>query len=125
MLKKLVEVFSNKKPETAREFAGFPIRMEEREISAVQDDRIMADGRPAYAWWNEIQMLRQREPELQRRETVLRGKTILLRIAEWAATQDILTGDTLLRIKQSPITSSDPALELLEHPEKYVSVEKR
>lgn len=122
MLKKFVEILSTKKPKTAREFVGYPVRMEEREIGPVEDDRIMADGRPAYAWWNEIQMLRAREPELQRREMELRQKTIVLRIAEWAMSQDMLTCETLLRIKRLPLMSSDPALELLQHPEKYVSV---
>jgi hypothetical protein len=121
-LRKFVEIFSNKQPTTARELMGFPIRLEEREISAVEDDRIMADGRPAYAWWNEIQMLRQREPEIQRREMALREKMIVLHIAEWAMVKDFLTGDTLLRIKQLPLMAKDPALELLEHPEKYVTV---
>lgn len=119
-MKKLMEIFSTKQPRTAREFAGFPIRYEEREISPTEDDRIMADGRPVYAWWNEIQSLRQREPELRQREKDLQGKMILLRIAEWAYSRDMLTGDTLLRIKQVSLMNSDPVSELLNHPEKYV-----
>lgn len=122
MLKKFVEKFSTRQPRMAREFAGFPIRLEEKVISPVEDDRIMADGRPAYAWWNEIRMLRQREPELQKRETALCEKTIVLRIAEWATAKDMLSGDTILRIRQLPLMERNPVLELLEHPEKYVSV---
>lgn len=119
-LKKFIEKFSTRQPRTAREFMGFPVRMEEKEITPVEDDRIMCDGRPAYAWWNEIQMLRQREPELQRKEMQMREQMVVLRIAEWATTQDILSDDTILRIKRVPISHKDPTLELLEHPEKYV-----
>jgi len=124
MIKKFVEIFSNRTPRTAREFAGFPIRLEQKEIGPIEDDRIMADGRPAYAWWNEIQMLRQREPDLQKKELAMREQMIVLRIAGWAASRGMLTCDTLLRIKLLPITAKDPQLELLEHPEKYVTVER-
>jgi hypothetical protein len=121
-LRRLVEVFSGKKPTTAREFVGFPIQLEERYITPVEDDRIMADGRPAYAWWNEIQMLRQRESELHKRDMDTRKRIIALRIAEWAVERDILTDDTLIRIKRLPLTAKDPLLDLMEHPEKYVTV---
>ena len=124
MLKELTEVFSIIAPRTARHFVGYPIHVERKEISAVEDDRIMADGRPAYAWWNEIQILRRREPELQRKEIALQEKIIVLRIAEWAVKEDMLqTGDTFLRIRQRPLTVSEPALELLQHPERYITLE--
>lgn len=38
---------------------------------AAQDHRIMADGRPAWAWWKELQLLRK---ERQEREKVNNGK---------------------------------------------------
>ena len=102
---------------SAREFAGHPMH----------DDRIMSDGRPAHAWQCELEMLREREPELQRREKELMDRFSVLRIAEWAYQRDILQPwDTLLvlRIKPPAITTKgDPLRELLEHPEKYISVE--
>lgn len=124
-MKKLMEVISSKLPKTAREFMGFPIHLEEREIHPVEDDRIMCDGRPAYAWWNEIQMLRSREPELQKQEMAFREKAILLRITDWCYSRDMLSNDTFLRIRQTPLTALDPIAELLNNPEKYITVEKR
>lgn len=121
-MKKFMEIFSSKPPKTAREFAGLPIRFEEREVTPTEDERIMFDGRPAYAWWNEIQMLRDREPQLREREQRLKELTIVLRIAEWAMQRNIVTDDVLLRIKLLPLAHGDPIAELLNHPEKYVSV---
>lgn len=95
-------------------------------IAAIQDDRIMADGRPAFAWWNEIQMLRQREPAIQKREMALAEKFTVLRIAEWAI-MPLMTidgnDDLIIRVRRSPlILSKIGASDLAEHPEKYCEV---
>ncbi len=122
---KLVEKFSAKKPKTARELMGFPIRLEWKEVGPIEDDRIMADGRPAHAWWCEIEMLRAREPELQKREAALRERFRVLRIAEWIFTQDPIADEVILRIKRLPLSMErDPERELLEHPEKFCKREK-
>src|SRR6266568_6688451 len=114
-------------PKSTRRFVRMPTELEFKEvpnnIAAIQDDRIMADGRPAHAWWCEIEMLRAREPELQKREAAIREQFRVLRIAEWAFMQDIITDEVILRIKRLPLTmASDPERELLEHPEKFCSV---
>ena len=125
MIWKLVEKFKNRPPKTAREVAGFPIEMEFKQVGPEQDDRIMADGRPAHAWWYEIQMLRRREPDLQKKEKDLREQFRILRIAEWAFYPEIISDDVLLRIKRLPLAlNKNPETELLEHPEKYISVEQ-
>lgn len=122
---KFVEKLKTKPPKTAREFMGFPVELEWKEVGPTQDDRIMADGRPAYAWWNEIQMLRAREPQLQKKELELRGQFRVLRIAHWAFASEVISDDILLRIKRLPMTlATNSENELLEHPEKYVSVER-
>jgi len=52
--------------------------MKDIERAALADDTIMADGRPAFAWWNEIQMARQREPALERQARSVRDKAAIL-----------------------------------------------
>lgn len=121
---KFVEKFKAGPPKTAREFMGFPTKLEWKEVGPSQDDRIMADGRPAYAWWAEIEMLRAREPQVQRKELELLERFKVLRIAEWAFLQDATTDDVILRIKRLPLTRDNPMRELTEHPEKYCSIER-
>lgn len=122
---KFVEKFKSTPPKTARELMGFPIELEWKEVGPSQDDRIMADGRPAYAWWNEIQMLRSREPQLRKKEVELREQFRILRIANWAFAQEVFSDDILLRIKRLPLAMNrNPEQELLERPAKYISVER-
>jgi hypothetical protein len=122
---KFVERLKNREPRTAREFAGFPIEYDWKEvpisIAAIQDDRIMADGRPAHAWWAEIQMLRQREPDLRKREADMTSQMIALRIAKWAITQELPSGDTLIRYRWDRICL-DPAAKFMENPGKYCEI---
>jgi hypothetical protein len=121
---KFVEKFKSGPPKNAREFMGFPVELEWKEVGPSQDDRIMADGRPAYAWWNEIQMLRARGPELEKKQKELADQFKILRIAEWVFYPEIISDDILLRIKRLPLTlARNPETELLEHPEKYISIE--
>jgi hypothetical protein len=125
---KFVEKLSAKIPQTARELMGFPIEYEWKyvptPIAAIQDDRIMADGRPAHAWWAELEMLRRREPELQKREQGLVTQMVALRIAEWATTQEFPSGDTLVRFRWDRICL-DPAIAFMEHPENYCELVRR
>jgi len=126
----LVEKLKTKKPKTAQEFVGMPIEYEWKEISigekATRDDRIMADGRPAYAWWNEIQMLRSKEPELQTAQMKIVEQMIILKIAEWATAQefgDPLNDTILVRFKRGMlIMSKDPSLEVMKDPGKFCEV---
>ena len=94
------------------------------ELKAIADTRIMADGRPAYAWWNEIQMLRAKEPELSATEQRLKEQFILLKICEWAFSQDLVSGDILIRVRRdfTLTTERHPEMELVNHPEKYCSI---
>jgi hypothetical protein len=122
---KFVEKLKNRPPKTAREFAGFPEELEWKEVGPTQDDRVMADGRPAWAWWNEIQALRAQGPTLQKQAADLREQYRVLRLAEWAFMQDAVSGEVLLRIKRLPLClAQDPETEILNHPEKYCSIER-
>ena len=95
-------------------------------MNPIHDDRIMSDGRPAHAWWCELEMLRNREPEFDKTRARMREQMIILRIADWAIQRDPNTDDFLLRIRRD-LTSAkiDPAQELMNNPGKYVSIEKR
>jgi hypothetical protein len=122
---KFVEKMKTKPPKTAREFMGFPVELEWKEVSPCQDDRIMADGRPAYCWWNEIQMLRAQAPSLEEKQRRLWKEFQVLRIAKWVFMQDAITGEVLIRIKRLPLEmAKDLSRELTEHPENFCSIEK-
>jgi hypothetical protein len=119
------------KPKNTRQLMGFPIEYEWKEVSvdtaAVQDDRIMADGRPAYAWWNEIQMLRDKESMLQKKEKELLDQAFVLRLAKWAYTQNPMLAeyDLVLYVNRwKAAFAYDPTVEIVAHPEEYVRVEK-
>ncbi len=63
--------------------------METTDIKAIQDERIMADGRPAFAWANEIAMLRAENERLKSSEQVkgLQDWMAALHIAQIAYNQ--------------------------------------
>ena len=91
-----------------------------------EDERIMSDGRPAYAWWNELTMLRSRDKQLYAREQEIMEKLKVLRIAEWAFAKDCLSGDVIVRIRQLPLVlSKAPMAEFIEHPEDFCEITKR
>ena len=128
---KLIEKLPEKMSRTAREFMGFPVVYEVKDIpmpqAAIMDDTIMADGRPAHAWWCELEMLRKREPELQRKEMVLAEKFATLRIIEWAVAPicgpGMIDDVLLIKVKRAPLMMSKVGMgDLFEHPEKYCEV---
>lgn len=53
------------------------------------DERIMSDGRPAFAWWNEIQMLRADKARVDNLTNELQDALALLGIVNIALYQDI------------------------------------
>lgn len=112
--------------DSARHFAGFPIEYEWKnvptDIAAVQDERVMADGRPAYAWWNEILMLRREIAESKQVNANLREQFTILRVAKWAMAQDAMNGDILVRIKRS-LDLTPEALE--RDPGKFCRIEPK
>ena len=115
-------------PKSARHFVGMPIEYEYKEvdvgIAALQDERVMVDGRPAYAWWNEIQMLRARESKLQEMEAQLRKQYQILGIAKWARAKDILSDDLFIRVKiDRLLMERNPESALANHPEKFCELE--
>lgn len=96
------------KPKTARQFAGFPVELEWRELkSPCEDDRIMFDGRPAYAWWAEIEDYRRQQPQREKAWRELAERFRILRIAEWVIAHDYNTFDVLIRFKQSITANPD------------------
>ena len=90
-------------PRTAREFAGFPVVYEEREVTLdeaiIRNETIMPDGRPMRAWWFEIQEARKRKPDLEARELRVREQFLLLGIAKWAIARDPLNCDSVIRFE--------------------------
>jgi hypothetical protein len=118
-LKKLKQILSDRK--RRNESLKEKIQYEH----AIHDSRIMFDGRPAYAWWNEIQMLRAREPKVQQTEKTLLDKMKILKIVEWAYTQpDVLSNDIVVRIKTDYFGTNDPHLEFLKDPGKFCTLIK-
>lgn len=101
------KIKKGKQNDSARHRAGFPIAYEWKDVPvgqvAVQDERVMADGRPAYAWWNEIQMLRKEiadsNASLESNWVKIQDAMAVARIAKWAITRDVLSHDILVRIK--------------------------
>jgi len=111
---------------SARHLMGFPVELEWKDVptaeAAVQDDRIMADGRPAYAWWNEIQMLRREKEQSQKDTISLQDQFIVLKIAKWFRMQDVLTNDVIIRIKFSMDLTPEA---LANDPGKFCSIEPK
>ena len=100
--------------------------MNDKEIRAVQDDRIMADGRPAHAWWYELEMLRAQQPTIDSANRKLREQMIALRIIQWAIQHDVTSDDLLIRVKRGPLTTErHPDQELMEHPENFCTLERK
>lgn len=108
------------RPKTARDFAGFPAELEWRELkSPMEDDRIMFDGRPAYAWWCELESLRRQAPEQEKAWQRLWDGFRMLRIAEWVASHDYNTFDVLIRFKpmiDPPVDENDIGKQIVVEP---------
>lgn len=102
-MKILVEKERHFIPQTARQLMGFPVEYEwkevDAELAATMDDRIMADGRPAHAWWAELQDLRHKAPQLEKDRSELNDQFSVLRVAKWAYARDPLSSDVLVRVK--------------------------
>jgi hypothetical protein len=90
---------------------------------AEHDDRVMADGRPAFSWWNEIQMLRKKDEDLKEAARHLKEAAAALGVAGWAITRDPNTLDLLIRVRRGVILETDPLHTLATNPEKYCTVE--
>ena len=76
----------------------------------------MADGRPAFAWWNEIQMLRHQAAEKDQALFRFREMQVVLRIAQVLSPDSL---DVLIRIKPRLDVRPD---DLWQHPEKYAEI---
>lgn len=110
-----------------RNFFGFPIKIEPHEYTdPIHDERKMRDGRPAYAWHNEIQMLRKENRELKESAFKLREQFAVLRIAEWAIFREPVGENLHITIKRWPLVTAqgDPMAELVNNLDKYATVER-
>lgn len=92
----------------------------------VHDERIMADGRPAHAWWAEITMLKQRlESKSDERTKALEDKLVekfqLWKILEYHKWPEVHTGDLLIRIKRTEMYLDTAPLHM-QHPENWVEL---
>jgi hypothetical protein len=65
-----------------------------------------------------------REKELRRIEEEVNEKLVILKIAEWLQTRDLLTNDVLIRFRL-PITVGNMAEQVLKTPEKFCTVESQ
>jgi len=63
-------------------------------IPVEQNDTLMPDGRPMWAWWNEIEMLRARKKDVEERSKLL---NIGIKIQKH---HDFKTGDLVIRFSQ-------------------------
>ena len=79
---------------------------EEVKLAATQDDTIMADGRPAYAWWNEIQMIRKSEQDIGQERKRLYELYALLSVEEIQSSIDQATDSVMIKIKKSRIVAA-------------------
>ena len=93
------------------------------DIQATQDERIMADGRPAYAWWNEIQMLRREHERLEPARLNLQDQFILLKIARWAVHEEPWSRCICIRLDRDEALLAEGKDALLNNPEKYCTIE--
>ena len=75
----------------------------------------MADGRPAFAWWNEIQMLRKEVSSKSHKEQkqYLEDWARVLKVIEAHQWQSI-EGDIHIVVKHSKIASARTPQELIE-----------
>ena len=65
------------------------------------DEQIMSDGRPAYAWWNEIQMLRSQARRVAENNKRADAMFKVLGVVRWAVEQHspTLSTDIHVRVK--------------------------
>ena len=67
--------------------------------SEIEDMTIMPDGRPFFAWRNELEMLRNQASSLETRQKETYHMMQLLKIASIEQQQEPWTGDILVRFR--------------------------
>lgn len=83
--------------------------LEKSEVLEVTDNTIMPDGRPFFAWGNELSMLRKQRPEISARNRELNHLMQLLQIAHIEQQKDWATGDLIIRLRMvDAIKANDP-----------------
>jgi hypothetical protein len=70
------------------------------------NETIMPDGRPMFAWENELSMLRKAYPEAKKMMEEAKSLMKLLKIAEVETKNDIQTGDLLVRFRMVDAVTS-------------------
>lgn len=92
--------------------------------SIVQDERIMADGRPAHAWWSEIQILRSEKANMT--EQTARANAILNLLEAIIRTNpiaDIEKGRKEWIVYIENIDMLKHGMEIVRNPQKFLKVE--
>lgn len=87
----------------------------------ITKETIMPDGRPFFAWENEIAMLQRREPNLKKRKKELSDLMKILKVVEIEIHEERKTGDILIRFKRNDVLKKD----FKYYPEKYAQIEKK
>ena len=77
---------------------------------AIQDDRIMADGRPAHAWFMELERLRKVEQELAQDRREINGLMRLMRIIKVNRWDSVVDGNMHIVVERNmaAIAKGDP-----------------
>ena len=91
--------------------------IESLEVKAVHDERVMADGRPAFAWWNEIQMLRAEKRRDSEQVEFNKRLGRILRVVEFKTWNDI-EGDIHMVLTRHSLLHPDATM----FPEKYLEL---
>ncbi len=87
----------------------------------ITDETIMPDGRPFFAWKNELTMLRAGEPRIAKANKRLTDLFKLFRIIEFRWNEIPATGDFNILIRRSDVIMNK---DFQYHPEKYCEITK-
>lgn len=80
----------------------------------MKDETIMPDGRPLFAWRNEIEMLRSEAKDVESAKSHLGVEWALLDIIKIEQQREYHTGDYLFRITRADVMSSNNPAQILQ-----------
>lgn len=89
---------------------------EDAEIAqaAIQDERVMVDGRPAFAWWNELQRLRMEAREAKELSGQCQALMRVLKVATVVWDTDPRFGDIHIKVSQKDLMLMDDPVRDIE-----------
>jgi len=84
------------------------------EKSEINDETIMPDGRPFFAWKNELEMLRAEGRGVEQAKREFAWKMTALGVYEIALRDEPQTGDILIRVRRVDAILRNNPLEAIE-----------